>query len=107
MNATSSSAENNTKLRERLNEELRHAEENLVRLEAEYEGALADHDMLQEDRDSIRTLLEGARAIHEHAQSAVDRLDHGQYGTCTKCGKKIPEARLEALPDVATCVSCS
>lgn len=107
MNATSSSADKNTELLERLNEELRHAEENLVRLEAEYAGALADHDMLQEDRDSVRTLLEGARGIHEDAKSAVERANQGKYGVCTKCGKQIPEARLEALPDVATCVDCS
>ena len=26
---------------------------------------------------------------------------------CAKCGKEIPEGRLEALPDTATCVECS
>lgn len=26
---------------------------------------------------------------------------------CKKCGKKIPKARLQALPDTTTCVKCS
>lgn len=76
-------------------------------LEAEYEGLLADADTIQEDRDSTRQLLEEARAIARTATAAVERLEAGEYGTCTKCGSQIPPERLEAIPDAETCVSCS
>ena len=39
---------------------------------------------------------------------ALRRLDEGTYGTCERCGKPIPEARLEAVPAArfdATCQS--
>ena len=39
---------------------------------------------------------------------ALQRIDDGTYGTCERCGKHIPEARLEALPTArfdATCQS--
>jgi DnaK suppressor protein len=30
----------------------------------------------------------------------------GTYGTCANCGKKIPVARLEALPHATLCIEC-
>ena len=38
--------------------------------------------------------------------AALDRLNDGEYGTCVECGEKIAAARLRALPEVQTCVSC-
>ncbi len=76
-------------------------------LEAEYESLLADSDTIQEDRDAARQMLEEARAVARTAAKAVDRLDAGEYGTCTKCGDTISPERLEAIPDVETCVACS
>ena len=38
--------------------------------------------------------------------NALDRLDDGQYGTCVECGEAIAEARLRAMPEVETCVTC-
>jgi len=38
--------------------------------------------------------------------AALDRLNDGEYGTCVECGEKIAVARLRALPEVQTCVSC-
>lgn len=91
----------------RLRAELAHAAEQRDKLEAEYEECLSNPDVIQEDRDSVRTLLEGARGTVEAAEQALDRAAHGEYGTCAKCGKPIGEARLDALPDTTTCVSCS
>jgi DnaK suppressor protein len=52
-------------------------------------------------------------AIHDqilHQQAAVDaaleRLDAGTYGTCQRCGRAIPEERLEYIPWAASCVTC-
>jgi RNA polymerase-binding transcription factor DksA len=38
--------------------------------------------------------------------AALERLNHGEYGTCMECGEDIAPARLQALPEVQTCVRC-
>jgi hypothetical protein len=42
-------------------------------------------------------------AIHE----ALDRIDHGGYGWCTRCGHTIDARRLQALPWTALCEPCA
>jgi DnaK suppressor protein len=44
--------------------------------------------------------------IHE-IRLALDRIEHGTYGVCTSCGKRIAKARLNALPFTGTCVDCA
>ena len=39
--------------------------------------------------------------------NALDRIHQGKYGRCLKCGKEIPEERLEAVPWAAMCVPCA
>jgi len=50
-------------------------------------------------RDSYRTTL-------ELIELALDRLAHGSYGRCERCGKTVPEARLRALPWTPFCLDC-
>ena len=38
--------------------------------------------------------------------SALDRLESGDYGTCSECGETIAPARLRVMPEVETCVRC-
>lgn len=38
---------------------------------------------------------------------ALRRLDDGSYGTCITCGEPIGGARLEAMPEAATCIGCA
>jgi DnaK suppressor protein len=37
---------------------------------------------------------------------ALDRLNEGAYGVCTECDETISPARLQAMPEVQTCVRC-
>jgi len=37
---------------------------------------------------------------------AIERLKRGNYGQCEICQKKIPIARLNALPFSTTCIQC-
>ena len=37
---------------------------------------------------------------------ALQRIDDGTYGTCERCGKPIPDARLEALPTARFDAAC-
>jgi RNA polymerase-binding protein DksA len=38
--------------------------------------------------------------------SAITRINQGKYGLCMKCGKKIPNERLEAIPYALMCIEC-
>ncbi|MDR1143089.1 MAG: TraR/DksA family transcriptional regulator [Spirochaetaceae bacterium] len=38
--------------------------------------------------------------------SALTRIEQGKYGLCMKCGKRIPQDRLEAIPYALMCISC-
>ena len=38
--------------------------------------------------------------------SALTRIKQGKYGSCIKCGKRIPQERLEALPYALMCIDC-
>lgn len=39
-------------------------------------------------------------------QAALNRMRVGSYGDCEVCGKRIPIARLNALPYASVCVEC-
>jgi DnaK suppressor protein len=39
-------------------------------------------------------------------QAALDRLRDGEYGICVECEEAINPRRLQALPEVQTCVRC-
>jgi RNA polymerase-binding transcription factor DksA len=38
---------------------------------------------------------------------AIQRIDEGDYGTCTDCGASINSERLRVLPTTPTCVNCA
>jgi RNA polymerase-binding protein DksA len=38
--------------------------------------------------------------------SALTRIQQGKYGLCMKCGKRIPQERLEAIPYALMCIAC-
>lgn len=38
---------------------------------------------------------------------ALERIDQGTYGSCTRCGEAIPHGRLEFMPDARLCMSCA
>jgi RNA polymerase-binding transcription factor DksA len=39
-------------------------------------------------------------------EHALDKFGEGTYGQCDHCGKDIPLARLEAIPQTSVCVEC-
>jgi DnaK suppressor protein len=38
--------------------------------------------------------------------AALDRMNEGEYGTCVQCEEPISLERLDAMPEVQTCVRC-
>ena len=58
------------------------------------------------DRERDLALSAQARADVIEIDVALDKIDEETYGTCDKCGKAIPKARLEVIPWAALCVNC-
>jgi RNA polymerase-binding transcription factor DksA len=45
-------------------------------------------------------------SIREAVIAAIDRIEHNRYGTCKGCGRRIPQARLNAIPYAERCFDC-
>jgi len=39
-------------------------------------------------------------------ENALKRISAGRYGYCLKCGKRIPDSRLRAMPSAVLCIDC-
>jgi DnaK suppressor protein len=59
------------------------------------------------ERAQSAALLDQARARLAEVGAALDRLDAGTYGRCTRCGAAIGADRLAARPAAATCIRCA
>jgi RNA polymerase-binding transcription factor DksA len=107
-------------IRERLEEDLRTAVGRLrmmggaVAVE-ELAGAIGDNSPYADEVDEIQEneRREIGFATREllvdrvnRLSAALERLKSGDYGTCTECEEAISPARLQALPEVTTCVRC-
>ncbi len=51
----------------------------------------------------------GKAVVDEITQinTALQRIEIGTYGECTRCGETIDEKRLKALPFTANCLDCA
>lgn len=59
------------------------------------------------ERSKDMGLMAQADYILSACNNALERIAAGTYGTCERCGRTIPEARLEAIPYTTMCVGCS
>jgi DnaK suppressor protein len=68
------------------------------------------HDLLRErndtDREINESLVAGARAALREVLQALRRMAEGSYGTCRRCGERLPIERLEVLPQLSLCMPC-
>ena len=74
--------------------------------ETAYDNHLADTATETYDRELDYTLEENSEHVLAEIDAALRRIENGTYGTCTNCGKQIPEERLEALPWATLCIDC-
>ncbi len=106
--------------RNQVEQRLNEREEEITRRKAALEneerdssdnGELADYDQhdadegtethdQELDETTVMILDEELKRVKE-AQQAVE---NGTYGICVDCGKEIPAARLEAIPETIRCV---
>ncbi|MFN2491173.1 MAG: TraR/DksA C4-type zinc finger protein [Actinomycetota bacterium] len=74
-------------------------------------GELASYDQHDADiatetfeREKDQSLIEHLESELEEIDSALGKLDAGNYGTCEACGRPIGDDRLEAFPAARFCV---
>lgn len=58
------------------------------------------------ERATTALHMYGAVEAIEEFEDALARLEDGHYGTCQSCGRPIPMARLELLPQTRFCAAC-
>jgi YteA family regulatory protein len=74
--------------------------------ETAYDNHLADTATETYDRELDYTLEENSEHVLADIDAALKRIEDGTYGTCTNCGKQIPQERLEARPYATLCIDC-
>jgi RNA polymerase-binding protein DksA len=67
---------------------------------------LADSASDDIDRKMIEALGSQELKRLKLIDSALTRIQQGKYGLCVKCGKRIPQERLEAIPYALMCIEC-
>ena len=84
--------------------------ERLARLESDLDTAASpdsDERAVERQDDEVLEALGEAGLVELRAiDAALERIEHGRYGTCGRCGERISEARLEAVPHAVLCQSC-
>ncbi|HEV2107805.1 MAG TPA: TraR/DksA C4-type zinc finger protein [Thermomicrobiales bacterium] len=73
-------------------------------------GALSNH-MADDgsnvwEQERILTMSNDLQDMLNQAHGALERLDHGTYGDCERCGRPVNPERLEAFPWVRYCIEC-
>lgn len=71
-----------------------------------YRDHMADQGSATFERELDLTFEENERDALEHVKAALDRVEAGTYGVCTRCGAEIPAGRLEAMPTATMCIKC-
>jgi len=65
-------------------------------------------DIASDDTDRKMIEAIGAQELKrlKLIESAITRIKQGKYGHCIKCGKRIPQDRLIAIPYALMCIEC-
>lgn len=67
---------------------------------------VADMSLQDVSQELEYRLSERESRMVAEIDQALLRIDEGSYGTCARCGKEIPEARLDAVPTARYDAEC-
>ena len=73
-------------------------------LSSSADNHLADTASETYEREFDEGLEEDARVQLRQVEEALARIESGEYGRCSDCGKEIPVERLEAVPWTTLCI---
>jgi RNA polymerase-binding transcription factor DksA len=71
------------------------------------EGDWKEDAIVRGNDDVLEALDADGRAHLARLRAALERLEDGTYGRCVDCDAPIALARLEALPEITTCIDCA
>ena len=77
-----------------------------VELDQQSVGRVSRIDAIQQQEMSAATERRRVAEM-QRIDSAIRRLDVGEYGACVRCGEDIDEARLGLDPAVTLCIYCA
>lgn len=66
----------------------------------------SDRATVEEERTDSLRLADLARERIGEIREALDRIDAGTFGLCTRCGRPIGAARLRVRPMTDLCIAC-
>jgi DnaK suppressor protein len=69
-------------------------------------GDIFDDADLEQSREFNLLLTTRERQKLDQIESALSKLDNGEYGFCEDCDETIPVGRLRAMPFATLCVKC-
>ena len=72
-----------------------------------YEADSKERAKQLEDNEVVDALGNEAREEIAKINSALQRLESGEYGICIECGLPIDEGRLRAYPYADECIECA
>jgi DnaK suppressor protein len=81
----------------------RSAESEIGAVKTEDEGDLAT---ISQEKDILSSLNESVFSRLRFIEDALGALERGDYGECSRCGEKIGDKRLTAVPWARTCIQC-
>lgn len=70
-------------------------------------GGFSELAQIHENDEILQHLLNEAEIELGRVNQALVRLQEGRYGQCGRCGEKISEARLVAVPQTDLCQVCA
>ena len=70
------------------------------------EGFNEDLALKREEYERILPVEHTLEEKLAKVNDALEKVEKGSYGVCEKCGEKISEERLKAIPETKTCRNC-
>lgn len=71
-----------------------------------YDNHPADLGSETFERGKDLGLQDNERVLLSSVERALEKIHHGTYGRCDRCGAPISQERLEALPWATNCIEC-
>ena len=70
-----------------------------------YKTHIADIGSDASGMELMLGLASNQQKLLQQVNDALERIEKGTYGLCLECGKPIPQARLEAIPEAELCLN--
>lgn len=92
---------------DRFNEEEKESIKDVTGKLSTYDNHPADQASNTYDREKDAALRYGAGEMLEMVDTALERLNRGDFGECERCGNEITRKRLESVPYTPYCRGCA